>query len=105
MKIITAMLATLLLWTVPGISQSKKEIKKHGIRASTVIEVEDGKTLTNRKCIYGKNGETLEETTYTKEGTFKTLHKYKYNGDGDQVEEEEYDENNKLTERKKVKYN
>jgi predicted membrane protein len=68
-------------------AQNKKEVKKNKIKTVTVTETAAGKTLNDEKTVFDKNGEVIEETSYTKEGAIKNTHKYKRNKAGDVVEE------------------
>ncbi|MBA3665571.1 MAG: hypothetical protein H0W61_15395 [Bacteroidetes bacterium] len=85
-------------------AQSKKEVKKNNIRSSMVVDLENGKTLNNKKTVFDKNGETLEETDYDKDGAQKTFRKYKYNKDGDVTEEEVTDSKTNVVEKHTYKY-
>ena len=73
----------------PCFSQSKKEVKKNGIKSCAEADLVDGKTIPNKKTVFDKNGESTEVTEFTKEGALKIIHKYKFNKDSDQIEEEE----------------
>ena len=64
-------------------AQGKKDIKKYNIKAVTITKNEDGKSLTEEKSVYDKNGRLIELTDYNKDGQIKTIHKYKYNKSGD----------------------
>jgi hypothetical protein len=86
-------------------AQSKKDIKKNGIRSVTVTDNENGKSLNNKVSYFDKTGETVEETDYDKDGSLKTIHKYKFNKDGDILEEEEHDGKTKAVEKHIYKYN
>lgn len=86
-------------------SQSKKEIKKNKIKAMMVVDVKNEQTITDRKTIFNKNGQTLEEAEYDKKGNIKKTMKYKYNKKGDEIEQEEYNNANKLVKKKITKYN
>jgi hypothetical protein len=88
-----------------GFSQSKKEVKKHKIKASAVSVIENGKTINESKIIFDSNGNEVEVTDYNKEGVIKAIHKTKYNSEGDEIEDLQYDANNKLIEKKIIKYN
>lgn len=94
-----------LLSTNTSFSQSKKEVKKHKIKASAVSVVENGKTINESKTIFDANGNETETTDYSKDGSIKAIHKIKYNKEGDEIEDEQYDANNKLIEKKITKYN
>src|SRR5687768_13498899 len=87
------------------VAQSKKEVKKHNIKSSSVVDIEDGKTLQGKKTVFDKNGEALEELDYDKSGALKTTRRYRYNGDGDVLEETEIDAKTNKTEKRIYKYN
>ena len=72
-------LIVLTLLSVGTYAQSKKEVKKNGIKSCMIIDTENGKTTTDKKTLFEKNGEVSEETEYDKNGGIKVIHKYKYN--------------------------
>jgi hypothetical protein len=86
-------------------SQSKKEVKKFKIKSVIVSETIGTKTVFESKTVFDKNGETMEEVNYNKDGEVKSTHKFKRNSEGDVIEETEYDSKNALKERREVKYN
>lgn len=88
-----------VLFQLSVYSQSKKEVKKHKIKASAVSVIENGKTIQESKTIFDANGNEVETTDYNKDGTIKVIHKYKYNSEGDEIQDDEYDSNNKLVEK------
>ena len=90
----------IVLFQLSVYAQSKKEVKKHKIKASAVSVIENGKTINESKTIFDANGNEIETTDYSKDGTIKAIHKTKYNSEGDEVEDEQYDANNKLVEKK-----
>jgi hypothetical protein len=94
-----------LVMGTEGYAQSKKDVKKNGIKSVTIVDNENGKMLNNKVTYYDKSGETVEETDYDKDGSIKVIHKYKFNKDGDVIEEEEHDAKTKSVERHVYKYN
>jgi hypothetical protein len=96
--------ALLLFFTAPAFAQSKKSIKKNGVRSVSIVDLENGRNLNSHRVVYNKDGEMVEETDYDKEGNLKWVKKYKYNGDGDVIEEEENDTKNNKVEKHVYKY-
>lgn len=92
-------------FAINGHAQGKKEIRKNGIKSVTITDNENGKILNNKISYFDKNGETVEESEYDKDGALKTIHKYKLNKDGDVIEEEEHDAKTNGVEKHVYKYN
>lgn len=99
------LIIALLFATLAAPAQGKKEVKKHNIKSSAIVDIEGGKTLNNKRAVFDKSGETIEETDYDKDGNLKTVKKYKFNKEGDVMEEEEFDAKTKFSERRLMKYN
>lgn len=88
------------------LAQSKKEVKKYKIKASSVTEIINGKPVYITKTLFDiETGQELQRTEYNNDQSIKIIHKYKYNLDGDEIEELECDALNKVTEKKVSKYN
>ena len=92
------LILVLVILSLAGFSQKKKEIKKNRIKSIVVTDTENGKTINDSKTIYNTNGEVIEEVNYDKTGQVKSILKYKYNSEGDVLEEAEYDPKNQLKE-------
>ena len=105
MSKITYIICFLFFLTTVSQGQNKKEVKKNNIKATTIVDLENGKTLNNKKTVFDKNGETIEESDYDKDGALKTTKKYKYNKDNDVIEEEEFVAKTNKTEKRLYKYN
>ncbi len=90
-----------------GFAQSKKDIRKNSVKTltETVTIFENGKetTITDSFKKFDKNGETIEEINYDKNGKIKskTIAKYK---DEDKIEETIFDGNGKQVSREVYKY-
>jgi hypothetical protein len=96
----TAILLLFLISFFAVEAQGKKSAKKNGIKSVTVIDNINGKDVNIEKKVFDKEGETIEQTDYDKEGALKTVKKFKLNKDGDVIEEEEYDAKAKTTEKR-----
>src|SRR5688572_24199492 len=85
-----AIVVMVMLFTWMGSeAQSKKKIQKHSITSVTETDHENGRTLMNRKKVFNKDGEVLEDYDYDKHGELVHSEKFRYNGDGEVVEKEE----------------
>lgn len=90
-------------------AQGKKIIRKNNVKGITevITDYENGKESTHNDVVkkFDKNGETIQEINYDKNGILKEKILTKNNKDGDKVEETTFDANNKQSSRSTFKYN
>lgn len=90
-------------------SQSRKEIKKLGIKSETVkiVEIVNGqeKEIIESEEIYDDNGNTISDKELDKNGIILKKKTQLYNKSGDLTEETEYGENETLTKKTVITYN
>lgn len=90
---LTAILTGLFNFCVHA--QSRKDVKKYGIRSSTVTRVlySDGKEtgiITEKSEKFDKEGRVTDETEYDDKGAFRKRTTWKYNREGEVTEETEW---------------
>jgi hypothetical protein len=92
-----------------GYAQSKKEIKKYDIQATTITLTDyvDGKELARTDSYekYDKHGNVLEEINYDKAGRIKEKIVRKFNRFDDKVEEVTVDADNRQLSREVYQFN
>ncbi|MBK7856487.1 MAG: hypothetical protein IPJ79_17755 [Bacteroidetes bacterium] len=90
-------------------AQSRKEIKKLGIKSETVkvVEVANGqeKEIIESEELYDDNGNTVSEKEYDKKGVVQRKEVRTYNKNGDLTEEVDYGENETVIKKTVVLYN
>ena len=97
-------IATTLLFALfnfAAIAQSKKDVKKLKIKASTTVVTEtvDGneKSRTDSYQKFDNAGNVIELVEYNKDGSIKKKEAHTYNKNNDVVEEIVFDENKNTT--------
>ncbi len=97
-----------LLFCLRSFAQSKKELRKNNVKGITEIitEYENGKESTHNDVSkkFDKEGETIQEINYDKNGVLKEKILTKNNKDGDKLEETIFDGNGKQSKRFTYKY-
>lgn len=90
-------------------SQSRKEIKKLGVKSETVkiVEIVGGQEKENIESeeIYDDNGNTISDKELDKNGIIQKKKTHSYNKSGDLTEEVEYGENEILIKKTTIVYN
>lgn len=80
---------------VLAVAQSKKDIKKYGIKNCTewVTKNENGKEISYKESFkaFDKNGYTIEQIEYYKDGRIKRKENYRFDKDGNVIEETLYE--------------
>jgi hypothetical protein len=106
MKIL--MIITIILWKNTVFGQSKKEIRKAGVKSLTevITDIQNGKEIVHKDVIrkFDKNGETIDETEFDKTGKIRKRSLTKYNNLNDKIEEIVLDEKGKQIERTFFRY-
>ena len=99
----------MFLFVSSSFSQSRKEIKKYGIRSteSVITEFVGGKEVTHTDSFekYDNDGNIIEEVEYNKDGTFKKKYTRKYNKAGEITEEVKYDAKGAIVSKVVTAYN
>lgn len=76
-------------------SQSKKDLKLNKVQTETsyITQKENGKEVTFKDSytVYDKEGRTIEETEYYKDGTIKQKKTNKYDSQKNKIEETSFD--------------
>jgi hypothetical protein len=97
-----------LFMSVLVFGQSKKDVKKFGIKSitETLTTFVDGKALTINDSYqkFDKKGQLIEEMTYDRYGKVKHKRQMKYNNLGDKEEESTFDSTGHLEAREVYKY-
>src|SRR5690348_2185184 len=106
---ITIVFSSLFLVHCSAIGQSRKDIKKFGIKSTTetVVEYVNGKEVSHIESIekFDKEGNVIEDTEYNKDHTFKKKESRTYNKAGDVLQEIRYDEKGNLISKHVYTYN
>jgi hypothetical protein len=102
------LITCILTIAVCAFSQSKSEVKDHGIKSTTVYDYDysTGKEVKKIESItkFNEEGLVTEFSDYDKAGKLKEKITYFYNANNDVVEEKYYDSNNKLSKSYKFTY-
>ena len=93
-----------LLLPICLLAQSKKEIKKNGVKTLTESISEGNKSHKSLYQKFNKKGSLIEEIDFDNTGKIKSTKTFKYNQKNDKIEELTLDANNKQTERQSFKY-
>lgn len=92
-----------------GFAQGKKTIRKNNIKGMTevITDYENGRENTHNDVAkkFDKEGETIQEINYDKNGVLKEKILTKNNKEGDKIEEIIFDANGKQSSRFTYKYN
>ena len=95
--------------TLTSFSQSKKEVKKLGIKSSVTVVTESiegkEKTRTDMSQKFDKNGNVIELIEYNKDGSIKKKEAQTYNKNNDITEELIFDEKGNLKKKITTEYN
>ena len=59
-------------------AQSKKQVKHHNLKSTTITIIENGKSYNEKKTVFNAQGNETEITDYDSEGIVETIHKIKY---------------------------
>lgn len=106
---LTALFCVFVFFNNYTYSQSKKEIKKLGIKAETVkiVETVNGqeKEITESEEVYDDDGNTVSDKDYDKKGVVQKKETHTYNKNGDLIEDADYGENETLLKKTVVTYN
>lgn len=99
----------LFISTKISFAQSKKDIRKNGVKGMTevIVEYENGKEVSHNDVSkkFDKEGEIILEVNYDKNGALKDKTATKFNRDGDKIEETIFDATGKQANRFVYKYN
>lgn len=95
MRKIILLLVVIAGCTFTARTQSRKDVKKYGIKTCTewTTKTENGKEVTYKDSYkaFDKNGYTIEETEFTRDGKVKKKETARYDKDGNVLEETSYE--------------
>lgn len=98
------LILSLIFFVFLANAQSKKNIRKFGIKVQ-IENVQEGKiTYKSEQSVYDSNGNEIEWIKYNKDGTIKKKRTYKYDKKNNLIEEQEFD-GNQLTRKVIYSYN